>query len=79
VIPWFEEALEPLRDQLGEAGVHRLAIALRSVCGIETRVWLTDIAGLEGQAIRALQLWMVDALLQRALEEPPPLRKGRRG
>ena len=79
VIPWFEEALEPLRDRLGDAGVHRLAVALRSVCGIETRVWLTDIAGLDAEAVRALQLWMVDALALRALDEPPPLRTGRPG
>src|SRR4029453_15588575 len=34
VIPWFEEALAPLRDRLGDDGVRRLAVALRSVCGI---------------------------------------------
>jgi AcrR family transcriptional regulator len=73
VIPWFEEALEPLRDQLGDDGVRRLAVALRSVCGIETRVWLHDIAALDAPAIRSLQLWMVDALAVRALDAPPPL------
>jgi len=72
VIPWFEEALEPLRPQLGDDGVHRLAVALRSVCGIETRVWLSDVADLDTSEVRALQLWMVDALRRRALEEPPP-------
>ncbi len=49
VIPWFEEALEPLRERLGDDAVHRLAVALRSVCGIETRVWLSDIAGLDAR------------------------------
>ncbi len=73
VIPWFEEALEPLRGQLGDDGLHWLAVALRSVCGIETRVWLGDIAGLDAPAIRALQLWMVDALRRRAADEPPPV------
>ncbi len=73
VIPWFEEALAPLAGQLGEDGVHRLAVALRAVCGIETRVWLHDIAGLDASGIRALQLWMVDALAARALDAPPPL------
>jgi hypothetical protein len=72
VIPWFEEALEPLRRRLGDDGVHRLAVALRSACGIETRVWLSDIAGLDATALRALQLWMTDALVRRALEVPPP-------
>ena len=72
VIPWFEEALEPLREQLGDDGVHQLAVALRSVCGIETRVWLSDIAGLDAGQVRALQLWMVDALALRAVDAPPP-------
>jgi AcrR family transcriptional regulator len=71
-IPWFEEALAPLRDRLSEDERHRLAVALRSVCGIETRVWLSDIAGLDAEQVRALQLWMVDALALRALDAPPP-------
>jgi AcrR family transcriptional regulator len=65
-IGWLSEALEPLLPTLGEAGVHRLAIALRSVCGIETRVWLSDVAGLDAEAIRDLQLWMSQALVQAA-------------
>ena len=73
VIPWFEEALEPLRGRLGDDTLHRLAVALRSVCGIETRVWLSDIAGLDAGQVRALQLWMVDALALRAADAPPPL------
>ena len=73
IIPWFEEAVEPLADQLGDEAVRRLAIALRAVCGIETRVWLHDIAGLDASGIRALQLWMVDALAAHALGAPPPL------
>ena len=72
VIGWLREALEPLSDDLGEEAVHRLAIALRSVCGIETRVWLTDIAGQTVEEVRALQLWMVGALLAHATDEPPP-------
>jgi AcrR family transcriptional regulator len=72
-IGWFAEALEPLRDQLGDDGLRRLAVALRAVSGIETRVWLTDIAGLDAGQVRALQLWMVDALALRAADVPPPL------
>jgi len=74
VIPWFEEALSPLDGQLADEALHRVAVALRAVCGIETRVWLSDIAGLDAEAIRALQLWMTDALVRRALEVPPPAR-----
>jgi AcrR family transcriptional regulator len=72
-IGWYAEALEPLRVELGDDGLRRLAVALRSVSGIETRVWLTDIAGLDPAQVRSLQLWMVDALTQRALEDPPPV------
>jgi AcrR family transcriptional regulator len=70
-IGWYAEALEPLRDALGDEGLLRLAVALRAVSGIETRAWLTDIAGLDTDQVRALQLWMVDALTLRALEDPP--------
>jgi AcrR family transcriptional regulator len=71
-IGWYAEALEPLRDRLGEDGLRRLAVALRAVSGIETRVWLSDIAGLDADHVRALQLWMVDALALRAEDDPPP-------
>lgn len=71
-IRWLREALEPLREELGEAAVHDLAIALRSVCGIETRVWLGDIARLGNDDIRALQRWMARALLARAADDLPP-------
>jgi AcrR family transcriptional regulator len=72
-IGWYAEALEPLRDRLGNDGLDRLAVALRAVSGIETRVWLSDIAGLDAGQVRALQLWMVDALALRALDAPAPL------
>jgi AcrR family transcriptional regulator len=71
-IPWFAEALAPLADSIGDQGVHQLAVAVRAACGIETRVWLSDVAGLEPTEVGALQQWMVDALVEHALETPPP-------
>jgi AcrR family transcriptional regulator len=71
-IPWLREALDPLGDSLDEQVLQRLAIAIRSVCGIESRVWLSDVAGLGSDEIRDLQLWAARALLARAAEEPPP-------
>src|SRR5690348_8462422 len=62
VIVWFIEALEPLAEALGEQTVHRLALALRAACGIEARVWLSDVAGLAPAETSALQRWMVDTL-----------------
>ena len=72
-IPWFVEALAPMADELGEEGVHRLALALRAACGIETRVWLGDIGGLTSAQVGDLQRWMVDALVRYADETPPPV------
>jgi len=72
-IGWVREALEPLRENLGEEAVHRLSLAIRSACGIETRVWLSDIAQLPPDEIRALQLWMAHALLAHAIKDAPPM------
>jgi len=77
-IGWFEEALQPLRDELGERATRALAVALRSTCGIEARVWLRDIAGLDGGQVRATQLWIADALVAQAREVPPPTSRPRR-
>jgi AcrR family transcriptional regulator len=68
-IGWFTEALEPLADQLGEDGVRRLAIAVRAVCGIESLVWLTDIAGLAREQAIEQMAWSAVALIRRAAQE----------
>jgi AcrR family transcriptional regulator len=70
-IPWFLEALAPIANSIGDDSVHRLALALRAACGIETRVWLSDVAGLAPTEVNALQQWMVDALLKQAIQTPP--------
>ncbi len=51
-VGWFEDALAPARAQLSDAGVRRLAIAVRSVVGIESLVWLVDVAGLTPRRCR---------------------------
>ena len=68
-IGWFTEALEPLADRLGDAGVRRLAIAVRAVCGIEPLVWLTDIAGLTREQAVDQMAWSAVALVRRAAQE----------
>ena len=45
-IGWITEALAPLQGRMSKAQLRRLAVAIRSVAGIEPLVWLTDIAGL---------------------------------
>ena len=65
-IGWISEALEPMTGDLGEDGVRRLAVAIRSTCGIEARVWLADIAGLDAKQIKDVQMWIADALVAQA-------------
>ena len=44
-IGWIADALTPLRDTDPHVDAHRLAVAIRSATGIETLIWLVDIAG----------------------------------
>ncbi|HAM28117.1 MAG TPA: TetR family transcriptional regulator [Microbacteriaceae bacterium] len=71
-IGWFEDALAPLRPQLTEPGVHQLAVAIRSAVGIESLVWLTDVAGLPRDQATELMLWAAQALLHHALANGLP-------
>ena len=71
-VAWFEDALDPLRPQLTEQGIHRLAVAIRSAVGIESLVWLTDVAGLPHDQAAELMEWSARALLHHALSSGPP-------
>lgn len=66
---WIEEALSPLRDELGDAALRRLALAIRATAGIEALVWLTDVGGVprdEAAAIlRGSARDLLDAELRR--------------
>lgn len=44
-IGWIEDALAPLRHSHPHIDRHRLAVAIRSATGIESLIWLQDIAG----------------------------------
>jgi AcrR family transcriptional regulator len=68
-IAWFEEALAPLRPRLTDDEVHRIAVSVRSAVGIESLVWLTDIAGLTRAEAAERMLWSARALLRQALAE----------
>jgi AcrR family transcriptional regulator len=72
-IGWFEDALATLRPQLTAAAVRRLAVAIRSAVGIESLVWLTDVAGLSRDEAAELMQWSGLALLGYALTHGPPL------
>ena len=71
-IPWITEALSPLCDQVSDAELRCLVLAIRSAIGIESLVWLTDIGGLSrGDALASMR-WSAQALLRQALESGPP-------
>jgi AcrR family transcriptional regulator len=69
VIPWIEEALSPLRPDMSQADVHRLALAIRSATGVEALAWLTDVADLSRDDAVALMRWSASALLGAALAD----------
>lgn len=68
-IGWIEEALAPLQGRLPPSALRRLALAIRSACGIEALVWLTDVAGLSRKQASKLMRWSALALLRAALAE----------
>jgi AcrR family transcriptional regulator len=66
VIPWLHDALAPLADGLGDDTVRQLAIAIRSAIGIESFVWLTDVAGLTTADAVATMRWAARSMLDAA-------------
>jgi AcrR family transcriptional regulator len=68
-IGWIEEALAPLRDRLPAPELRRLVLAIRSACGIEPLVWLTDVGGLSRDEAAAVMRWSALALLRTALAD----------
>ena len=71
-IGWFTEALAPLAPVLTEDGVHRLAVAIRSAVGIESLVWLTDVAGMNHDQAAKTMAWSAMAMLHAAMDGAPP-------
>lgn len=68
-ISWIEDALAPLRQTHPHIDVHRLAIAIRSATGIESLIWLTDIAGLTHDQAAQTVRHTAHALLNAALTD----------
>lgn len=71
-IGWIAEALAPLRDELSDARVHQLVLAIRSAIGIEALAWLTDVAGLSRAQAVGLMSWSAQAMLRAAVDGVPP-------
>jgi AcrR family transcriptional regulator len=66
-IAWIEDALAPLRQSHPDVDVHRLAVAIRSATGIESLIWLIDIAGYSRDQAASLVLGTARALLAAAV------------
>lgn len=73
-IAWLAEALEPARARLGDDGLHRLVLAIRSATGIEALAWLVDIGGLSRDEAVTTMCWSAQAMLQAALSPGAPAR-----
>jgi AcrR family transcriptional regulator len=71
-IGWFTDALAPLHEQLGDEALHLLAVAIRSAVGIESMVWLVDVAGLSRDQAARLVQWSARAMLREVLSSGPP-------
>lgn len=66
-ITWFEDALSPLATSHPHVDRRRLAIAIRAGCGIESWVWLTDVAGMSRKQAATLMRESAQAILGAAL------------
>jgi AcrR family transcriptional regulator len=72
-IRWITEALEGLADRLSDAESAQLVNAIRATVGVESLVWLVDVAGVSREEAVGLMRWSAQALLQFALTTPPPV------
>jgi AcrR family transcriptional regulator len=68
-IGWIAEALTPLHDTHPHIDIHRLAIAIRSATGIETLIWLVDIAGYSREQAAHTVKATAQALLDDAIRD----------
>jgi hypothetical protein len=65
-IVWIGEALAPLADRMDAGELERLVVAIAASVGIDTLVWLTDIAGQTRAEAVATMRWSARALLRAA-------------
>jgi AcrR family transcriptional regulator len=66
-LEYVEQALSPLRATLTPVAYERLVHAMAVVIGIEARIVLHDICGVDDQAIVGTERWAAQALLEAAL------------
>jgi AcrR family transcriptional regulator len=69
-VGWIAEALEPLRETHPDLDIRGLAVAIRSATGIETLIWLLDVAGCTRAEAARVVTATARALLEAALTTP---------
>lgn len=69
-IGWLLDALEPLARSRPSLDLRHVAVRIRAVAGIETYVWLTDVAGLSPRAALGIMRDNAEAVLADALSGP---------
>jgi AcrR family transcriptional regulator len=74
-IGWIEHALEPVRGAHPEVDVRALAIAIRAATGIESLIWLRDVAGYSRKRAAETQRRTAHALLAEALADAQSQRR----
>ncbi len=63
---WITDALAPLAPALGEAAFERLVLAVAASTGIESFVWLTDMAGLSREQALEVMRFSAETLIASA-------------
>ncbi|MEU8658729.1 TetR/AcrR family transcriptional regulator [Actinoplanes philippinensis] len=69
-VGWIADALEPLRESHPGLDIRALAVAIRSATGIETLIWLLDVAGYTREQAARVVTSTARALLTAALTGP---------
>jgi AcrR family transcriptional regulator len=69
VIGWLEDALAPLAGLNADLNIHMMAVSIRSAAGIESLVWLTDVAGLTRDQAVAVLRRNAEAIFRAALTQ----------
>jgi AcrR family transcriptional regulator len=68
-IRWVEDALRPIRKQLGPRTHRRLVRAIAAAIGVEVLVWMTDVAKMSRDEAVATMRWSALALLRATIDE----------
>ena len=63
---WLADALSPLASSMPKADLDRLVLAVSATTGIESFIWLTDMAGLSGKQALEVMRFSAETLIESA-------------